>query len=133
MSASGINGNRVEAIPEHHSRTQLAQVRGWVTPRMSGTEHNSVKLPGRLVKLLTVAQFFPISERSIYQARRRGNAPWLHHTNPNGHPCRQLWVEPDELMRYFDGIGKKLPDRLVQELNARAVQVRCVDEEGHQA
>lgn len=76
--------------------------------------------PNRLAPLVPVAPFFRICIRSLYQAHRRGAAPWLTHLGPDGKSHRGFFVDPDLFQACEAARGRQVPQRLADELNDRA-------------
>lgn len=80
--------------------------------------------PWRLTWLSLVVDALPCGLNAIYEAKRRGGAPWLHHIDPyTGGPSRSWSIDPDGLVLDYALRGKRLNDKFLAAVVAKAVPV----------
>jgi hypothetical protein len=79
-------------------------------------------VPWRLTWLGLVTDALPGTINAIYEAKRRGGAPWLHHVDPfTGEPSRLWSIDPDGLAADFRRRGKRLNPKFLAAVVAKAV------------
>lgn len=80
--------------------------------------------PRRLAWLSLVVDALPCTRNAIYEAKRRGSAPWLHRIDPfTGQASKNWSIDPDGLVLDYKHRGKRLNEKFRMAVEDAAVAV----------
>ena len=84
----------------------------------------SAPIPKRLAWLTLVIDALPVTMNALYEAARRGKAPFLHHIDPFTGQFSNRWaIDPDGLVLDYKRRGKHLNETFRLAVEAAAVVV----------